>query len=225
MLEFHSFTALLKHHWRLISATTIIAVSLSLFLTIFIAKPKYDGSVDLLATNVTSTTEGTSLEQILQTYKGMIKTPTIIRPTYQRLVREYHYTGSQTDLKNSLDVVTESNSPIFSLVALASSPRLATAIVETTADTFEKRANKLLSSGNIQILTRATQNQQAVSPNMPINLMIGLFSGLLMGILLSLWLEINGTTIRSAEYVTAKTNLNVLGQFPHHQKQSTRGGN
>ncbi|MFD0896683.1 Wzz/FepE/Etk N-terminal domain-containing protein [Loigolactobacillus binensis] len=57
MLEFNSLLALLKRHWRLISITTIIALSLSILLTFFIAKPKYDSTVDVLTTDVSTTNE------------------------------------------------------------------------------------------------------------------------------------------------------------------------
>ncbi len=78
----------------------------------------------------------------------------------------------------------------------------------------EARINESMETGDVRIIDRAIRPVGPVSPNHVSDLLLGLAIGLIIGIGLAMIVEMNDTTVKSADEVTNLTGLTLIGTIP-----------
>ncbi|OGD78514.1 MAG: hypothetical protein A2Y64_05605 [Candidatus Coatesbacteria bacterium RBG_13_66_14] len=78
----------------------------------------------------------------------------------------------------------------------------------------EARINESMETGDVRIIDRAIRPTAPVSPNHASDLLLGLAVGLVIGIGLAMIVEMNDTTVKSADEVTGLTGLSPIGTIP-----------
>ncbi|HUT99251.1 MAG TPA: polysaccharide biosynthesis tyrosine autokinase, partial [bacterium] len=78
----------------------------------------------------------------------------------------------------------------------------------------EARINESMETGDVRIIDRAIRPTAPVSPNHASDLLLGLAVGLVIGIGLAMIVEMNDTTVKSADEVTSLTGLTAIGTIP-----------
>jgi len=78
----------------------------------------------------------------------------------------------------------------------------------------EARINESMETGDVRIVDRAIPPSAPVSPNHTSDLLIGFAVGLIIGIGLAMIVEMNDTTVKSADEVVNLTGLTQIGTIP-----------
>ena len=208
--------AILRKHIGLIFASTFIVTLLAAFMTFFVMTPKYSATTQILVNRkLSDDMAGAQLQQtqadvqMISTYKDIITSPTVLKTVNDKLEGQPGYEKGDVDsLKESLSVNSQQNSQVFSITA---NPNTAAKMANETATTFKNKVVKIMSINNVSIVSKATADDQPVSPRTKLNIAAGLVVGLLLGIGLAFLREFSDRTVTSEEFLTDELGLKGLG--------------
>lgn len=218
---------ILKRKAAWIVLTMVAGLVLAAGVTFFLIVPKYDSAAQLIVQsdqeeggsgNLQNDINGNVL--LINTYKDMIKSDIVIDAVQKKLQDDYQALYSNSELKSILEVEQAQNSQMFQIIATSPEPRQAALIANTTAKTFQEKAEEVLAVNKMTITSEATASSKSVFPNHPLNLLIGTALGMVIGIGLAFLIEWLDKTVKDERYVTEALGLPVLGQVSEiHPKE------
>ncbi|UQB01320.1 YveK family protein [Pediococcus pentosaceus] len=211
--------AILRKHIGLIFASTFIVTLLAAFITFFVMTPKYSATTQILVNRkLSEDMAGAQYQQaqadvqMISTYKDIITSPTVLKTVNTKLQGQPGYgKGNVDSLKGSLSVSSQQNSQVFSITAKSTNPETAAKMANETATTFKSKVVKIMSINNVSIVSKATPDDQPVSPRTKLNIVAGLVIGLILGIGLAFLREFSDRTVTSEEFLTEELGLKGLG--------------
>ncbi|MEO4706691.1 YveK family protein [Pediococcus pentosaceus] len=211
--------AILRKHIGLIFASTFIVTLLAAFMTFFVMTPKYSATTQILVNRkLSEDMAGAQYQQaqadvqMISTYKDIITSPTVLKTVNTKLQGQPGYgKGNVDSLKGSLSVNSQQNSQVFSITAKSTNPETAAKMANETATTFKSKVVKIMSINNVSIVSKATPDDQPVSPRTKLNIVAGLVIGLILGIGLAFLREFSDRTVTSEEFLTEELGLKGLG--------------
>lgn len=218
---------ILKRKSAWIVLTMVAGLILAAGVTFFLIAPKYDSAAQLIVQsdqeeggsgNLQNDINGNVL--LINTYKDMIKSDIVIDAVQKKLQDDYQALYSNSELKSILEVEQAQNSQMFQIIATSPEPRQAALIANTTAKTFQEKAEEVLAVNKVTITSEATASSKSVFPNHPLNLLIGTTLGMVIGIGLAFLIEWLDKTVKDERYVIEALGLPVLGQVSEiHPKE------
>lgn len=210
--------AILRKHMGLIFASTFIITLLAALMTFFVMTPKYSATTQILVNRkLSADMAGAQYQQaqadvqMISTYKDIITSPTVLRDVNTRLEGQPGYRDGIDNLKSSIAINSQQNSQVFSITAKSTNPETAAKIANETATTFKNKVVKIMSINNVSIVSKATADDQPVSPRTKLNIAAGIVIGLLLGIGLAFLRELSDRTVTSEEFLTEELGLKGLG--------------
>ncbi|MDE3750523.1 YveK family protein [Pediococcus pentosaceus] len=210
--------SILRKHIGLIFASTFIVTLLAVFMTFFVMTPKYSATTQILVNRkLSENMAGAQYQQaqadvqMISTYKDIITSPTVLEAVNTKLERQSGYEGNVDSLKSSISIKNQQNSQVFSITAKSTNPNIAAKIANETATTFKNKVIKIMSINNVSIVSKATADDQPVSPRTKLNILIGIIVGLILGIGLAFLRELSDRTVTSEEFLTDELGLKGLG--------------
>ncbi|NEZ69028.1 YveK family protein [Pediococcus pentosaceus] len=211
--------SILRKHIGLIFASTFIVTLLATFMTFFVMTPKYSATTQILVNRkLSEDMAGAQYQQaqadvqMISTYKDIITSPTVLKTVNDKLEGQPGYEKGDVDsLKSSLSVNSQQNSQVFSITAKSTNPNTAAKMANETATTFKSKVVKIMSINNVSIVSKATADDQPVSPRTKLNIAAGLVIGLLLGMGLAFLREFSDRTVTSEEFLTEELGLKGLG--------------
>jgi capsular polysaccharide biosynthesis protein len=188
-------------------------------MTFFVMTPKYSATTQILVNRkLSDNMAGAQYQQaqadvqMISTYKDIITSPTVLKTVNAKLEGQPGYEKGNVDsLKSSLAVNSQQNSQVFSITAKSTNPNTAAKMANDTATTFKSKVVKIMSIDNVSIVSKATADDQPVSPRTKLNIVAGLVIGLLIGIGLAFLREFSDRTVTSEEFLTDELGLKGLG--------------
>ncbi|QDZ69688.1 YveK family protein [Pediococcus pentosaceus] len=211
--------SILRKHIGLIFASTFIVTLLTAFMTFFVMTPKYSATTQILVNRkLSDNMAGAQYQQaqadvqMISTYKDIITSPTVLKTVNAKLEGQPGYEKGDVDsLRSSLSVNSQQNSQVFSITAKSTNPNTAAKMANETATTFKSKVVKIMSINNVSIVSKATADDQPVSPRTKLNIAAGLVIGLLLGMGLAFLREFSDRTVTSEEFLTDELGLKGLG--------------
>jgi capsular polysaccharide biosynthesis protein len=210
--------SILRKHIGLIFASTFIVTLLAAFMTFFVMTPKYSATTQILVNRkLSENMAGAQYQQaqadvqMISTYKDIITSPTVLEAVNTKLEKQSGYEGDVDSLKSSISIKNQQNSQVFSITAKSTNPDIAAKIANETATTFKNKVIKIMSINNVSIVSKATPNEQPVSPRTKLNILIGIIVGSILGIGLAFLRELSDRTVTSEEFLTDELGLKGLG--------------
>lgn len=204
---------ILRKKIHIIGIGMMAGLILSLFITKVILVPKYSTSTQLLVSRpaiegqVLNLTDIQTNIQLINTYKGIIEDPVIL----DVVAAETAFSSDLDELRKRIAIEVEDDSQIFRIRVTDTDPQRATLIANTVAKTFQENVGKILSVENVAILSPATVNPIAVSPNVPFNLVIGAITGALLGTVVGMMQLLMNRKVQDEETVMALLQWRHLG--------------
>ena len=206
---------ILKKRVMLIVFCTVLGISAAGVLTFFVITPKYSSQAQLIVrlpqNEMTNVNDINANLQMINTYKDLITSDTVVSAVQLKLKEEYNQAISQEDLKASLSVQQSQNSQMFSISSTTTDPILSERIANQTTTLFQETAQSTLSVDKISVISNASASTSPVSPNNKLNLVIGLVGGVMLGILMAFMLEFFDRTLKDEEYITEDLHMPLLG--------------
>jgi len=209
------FGILRKHH-KLIAISTIACTLLAFIVTFFIMTPQYSASTELLVNRKQSGDANVQYNQVqtdvqmINTYKDLIVKPVIMDTVETKINKGNSH--KLTDIAQMVSIANNQNSQVFSINVKADNAYTAADIANTTAETFQKKAPKIMSgTDNVSIISKAKPDLTPVSPKNKLNLLIGLVLGFLLGIGIAFIRELTDKTVKDESFLTEELGLTSLG--------------
>lgn len=125
------------------------------------------------------------------------------------------YNISAAELKNDIKISTQQNSQVFSVTITTSDPNLSAATANTIARVFKKQIKKIMSVGNVTIVSRAAAPDSPSFPNVKLFTLAGAVLGLLLSAIYLIVKELMDTTIKDDDFMTKELGLTNLGHINH----------
>ncbi|QAR35024.1 YveK family protein [Latilactobacillus curvatus] len=209
---------ILRKYRRLILTSTVVCTLLAIIVTFFFITPQYSASTELLVNRKQSTDAGAQWNQVqtdvqmINTYKDLITKPVIMEPVAKKINKGNNLQLDETDIAEMISVANNQNSQVFSVTAKADNAYTAADIANTTAQTFQKKAPKIMSgTDNVSIISEAKPDLTPVSPKKKLNILIGFVLGILIGIGFAFLRELTDKTVKDESFLTDELGLTSLG--------------
>lgn len=203
----------IKKRFAMIFSFGLIGLIIASVFTFFIAIPQYNATTQILVNRTTNQTEGIQLNdinmnvQMINTYKDIIKGPVILDQVSQGL--ETTLTASQ--LSNKIEIATQDDSQVFSIIVTDEDPFQAANIANEVALTFQDEIGNIMQVENVTVISEAEPSENPISPNSTLNLIIGLLVGLLIGIGTALFIEFMDKSIQDERFIIETLGWTNLG--------------
>jgi capsular polysaccharide biosynthesis protein len=208
------FETLRKRLW-LIVLITALATIISGVVSYFFLTPIYQASTQILVNQAKSEQQlynynevQTNL-QLVNTYSVIIKSPTIL----EKVKEELDLDRTVDELNEQIQVSSEKDSQVFSVIVDDPDPAMAAKIANKTADVFKTEIVKIMKVDNVTILSKAEvkENQEPVKPKPLLNMAIAFVVGLMTGVGLAFLLEYLDNTLKTEIDIEQHLGLPVLG--------------
>lgn len=209
---------ILRKYRRLILSSTVVCTLLAVIVTFFLITPQYSASTELLVNRKQSSDANVQWNQVqtdvqmINTYKDLITKPVIMDSVAKKINNGSNQKLSDTDIAEMISVSNNQNSQVFSVTAKADNAYTAADIANTTAQTFQNKAPKIMSgTDNVSIISEAKPNLTPVSPKKNLNVLIGLVLGVLLGVGIAFVRELMDKTVKEESFLTEELGLTSLG--------------
>lgn len=211
----NSFTGLLSilnKNWKLILVLPIIVGLLTLFISVFLVKPKYEANTQVLVNQKEKNNQVMAQEvqgniQLINTYSEILKSPRII----DKVAKDENI--SSKNLNNMISIETKANSQILNINVKNSEEKTTERIANKIAETFKNKMPDIMNINNVSILSKADGTAKQTSPNVILNSVIGVLIGLVLAVLLVGLKQVMDKRIKDEEDVDNELNLPVLGSI------------
>lgn len=207
------FITALKKNWKLFILIPVVFVVISLLITIFLMKPKYEANTQVLVNQKESNEQYRAQEvqsniQLVNTYSEILKSPRILED-----VAKKDKNLSASEIGNMLTVTKQADSQILNVSVENHSKADAERIANEIVSVFSKDMPKIMDIDNVSILSKADGTASKVSPNLSQNLAIGLVLGLVLTIVIIIFKELFDRRIKTEEDVIRELDIPVLGSI------------
>lgn len=217
-ISLQELIGVLKKRVGLIIISMFLGLGVAGVLTYFVITPKYSSQAQLIVrlpqNETTNVNDINGNLQMINTYKDLIKSDTVMSEVQQRMKTEHETDFSVEELGASVSVNQSQNSQMFSIVSKVTDPIVAQNIANQTALVFQEKAKDMLNVDKITIISAATANIKPVSPNDKLNLIIGLALGIMFGVAMAFILELFDKTIKDDRFVEEELGFTILGVVP-----------
>lgn len=212
-LDLSMFITALKKNWKLFILIPVVFVVISLLITIFLMKPKYEANTQVLVNQKESNEQYRAQEvqsniQLVNTYSEILKSPRILED-----VAKKDKNLSASEIGNMLIVTKQADSQILNVSVENHSKADAERIANEIVSVFSKDMPKIMDIDNVSILSKADGTASKVSPNLSQNLAIGLVLGLVLTIVIIIFKELFDRRIKTEEDVIRELDIPVLGSI------------
>ncbi|MUN94022.1 capsule biosynthesis protein CapA [Staphylococcus sp. 170179] len=212
-LDLSKFMNAIKKNWKLIVLLPIILMLISLLVTVFLMKPKYEANTQVLVNQKEKNLELMAQEvqsniQLVNTYSEILKSPRIIED-----VAKKNSKYSAEDIKDMLTVTTQAESQILNVNVKNGSKKDAEKVANDIANVFSDKMPEIMNVDNVSVLSKANGTATKVSPNLLLNLAIGLILGIIIAMMIVVLKELFDRRIRTEEDVKRELDIPVLGSI------------
>jgi polysaccharide biosynthesis transport protein len=224
VFDMREFFKVLLKNWRIIIFLTLFIVLISVIVSMFVIPPTYEARVNILVTaekaqkeNIVTSSEIDSSLKLIETYRVIIKSPTILEPAIKKLNRNIKV----DKLLDKIEIESIKDSQVFTIVVVDNSPVQAVSMANSIAIVFQEEVARLKNLNYIHILTPAKIDDlnSPINRNPIFNVAISLFFGLFLSIGSITIKEYLDTTLKSEEKIKRLFSLSVLGEVtPFHKK-------
>lgn len=171
---------LLKQKWYWILGLMVFGIVVAHVTTVYFMVPLYSAETRLLVSRPANSAEEIELGEIetniqmINTYRDIIQDPVVLNEVQTVLNNSI----SEDELKENLEIVTQSDSQIFSIQVTDSNPNRAALIADTIANVFKESVGSIIHINNVAILSPARIPLEPVSPHYFLNILIGALLGI-----------------------------------------------
>jgi capsular polysaccharide biosynthesis protein len=212
------FHTIRKRIW-LIIAITVIATSISVFVSYYVLKPIYEAKVSVVIIKAQESNEKQQYDyNDIMMYQDLIK-------TYAQIAKSRTVAENAVTILNLNNIESESlfgeitakpqeGTQIMDLTVRDLVPTMAKDKLNALTESFIEEATRIFPNGNVQIIDEVITPQKPVSPNKMLNIILTFLAGLMASLGLVFFIEMFDNTIKSEEDIEKCLGIIVVGIVP-----------
>lgn len=192
--------------------TTFIVVGIVSLISIYFLSPVYQSTSQILINQSKESKDGyntVNIEtdlQLINTYNIIIKSSKIL----EKVKSDLHLNESIKDIKEKINVKSESETQIINIIVEDSDPIKAANIANKTAEIFKIENADIMKIDNVSILETAIVADHAKQPTPIVLIIISVFIGLMIGIGIAFLLNYFDNKIKREEDIENLVDLPIL---------------
>lgn len=206
------FKVLRKNIKKLITVPVIFMILSAIFTSLFVT-PKYAASTQILVNqkqienNVVNPNNVQNSLQSVNTYAEIIKSPRIL----ERVSKELDYKYDVKELSSFVKVTNQSNSQIINVSIVTENAKVSAKIANKVAKVFAKEVPDIMDVDNVSVLSKASDTENKVAPNITNNMLLTGLAALGLTLLIIYLKHILDRRIKTEQDVLDELQLPVLG--------------
>ncbi|MCO0861013.1 Wzz/FepE/Etk N-terminal domain-containing protein [Staphylococcus pasteuri] len=206
------FKVLRKNIKKLITIPVIFMILSAIFTSLFVT-PKYAASTQILVNqkqienNVVNPNNVQNSLQSVNTYAEIIKSPRIL----ERVSKELDYKYDVKELSSFVKVTNQSNSQIINVSIVTENAKVSVKIANKVAKVFAKEVPDIMDVDNVSVLSKASDTENKVAPNITNNMLLTGLAALGLTLLIIYLKHILDRRIKTEQDVLDELQLPVLG--------------
>ncbi len=206
------FKVLRKNIKKLITIPVIFMILSAIFTSLFVT-PKYAASTQILVNqkqienNVVNPNNVQNSLQSVNTYAEIIKSPRIL----ERVSKELDYKYDVKELSSFVKVTNQSNSQIINVSIVTENAKVSAKIANKVAKVFAKEVPDIMDVDNVSVLSKASDTENKVAPNITNNMLLTGLASLGLTLLIIYLKHILDRRIKTEQDVLDELQLPVLG--------------
>ncbi|MFI6127076.1 Wzz/FepE/Etk N-terminal domain-containing protein [Staphylococcus pasteuri] len=206
------FKVLRKNIKKLITIPVIFLILSAIFTSLFVT-PKYAASTQILVNqkqienNVVNPNNVQNSLQSVNTYAEIIKSPRIL----ERVSKELDYKYDVKELSSFVKVTNQSNSQIINVSIVTENAKVSAKIANKVAKVFAKEVPDIMDVDNVSVLSKASDTENKVAPNITNNMLLTGLAALGLTLLIIYLKHILDRRIKTEQDVLDELQLPVLG--------------
>lgn len=206
------FKVLRKNNKKLITIPIIFMILSAIFTSLFVT-PKYAASTQILVNqkqienNVVNPNNVQNSLQSVNTYAEIIKSPRIL----ERVSKELDYKYDVKELSSFVKVTNQSNSQIINVSIVTENAKVSAKIANKVAKVFAKEVPDIMDVDNVSVLSKASDTENKVAPNITNNMLLTGLAALGLTLLIIYLKHILDRRIKTEQDVLDELQLPVLG--------------
>lgn len=206
------FKVLRKNIKKLITIPVIFMILSAIFTSLFVT-PKYAASTQILVNqkqienNVVNPNNVQNSLQSVNTYAEIIKSPRIL----ERVSKELDYKYDVKELSSFVKVTNQSNSQIINVSIVTENAKVSAKIANKVAKVFAKEVPDIMDVDNVSVLSKASDTENKVAPNITNNMLLTGLAVLGLTLLIIYLKHILDRRIKTEQDVLDELQLPVLG--------------
>ncbi|MBC2391088.1 YveK family protein [Listeria booriae] len=217
-IELADFVYVLKKWFWLIIILCIVGAAIGFVISKEFMTPIYESKSQLVIkqeqhkNDTTTTSETQSNIQLVNTYKIILVSPTVL----DTVIKNLDLPESTEQLAKQILIENSKDSQVLTVNVLNADRELAKQINQQLIKAATKESDKIMSANNIRVLTEPTENMSPVKPNKTLVIGAGFIAGLLVAIFIIVIKETMRQHIRDEKELRAiikATHLGNINQF------------
>ncbi|MBC2068136.1 YveK family protein [Listeria booriae] len=217
-IELADFVYVLKKWFWLIIILCIVGAASGFVISKEFMTPIYESQSQLVIkqgqhkNDTTTTSETQSNIQLVNTYKIILVSPTVL----DTVIKNLDLQESTEQLAKQILIENSKDSQVLTVNVLNANRELAKQINQQLIKAATKESDKIMSANNIRVLTEPTENMSPVKPNKTLVIGAGFIAGLLVAIFIIVIKETMRQHIRDEKELRAiikATHLGNINQF------------
>lgn len=220
-LNLEDILEVIKKKFLMIAIMTLLFGCIAAYGTIFLMTPQYEAKTQILVsqaqeTEVVNNQDIQASLQLINTYRDIIKSPTVLDDVVSNLKLQ----ESSTAISNKIEVTNQDQSQVLTVTVTDESAQRAEDIANEVASVFQSTVPEVMNVDNVSVLAAADVggNPSPVSPQPVINIAIGLILGLLVGLGIAFLRAFMDKRVQTEEDVEKHLDLPVLGTVARFKK-------
>ncbi|MBC2159144.1 hypothetical protein HCB21_05115 [Listeria booriae] len=216
-IELADFLYVLKKWFWLIIILCIVGAMSGFVISKEFMTPIYESQSQLVIKqenkkDMATTTETQSNIQLVNTYKIILVSPTVL----ETVIKNLDLPETTEQLAKQILIENSKDSQVLTVNVLNADRELAKQINQQLIKAATKESDKIMSANNIRVLTEPTENMSPVKPNKTLVIGAGFIAGLLLAIFIIVIKETMRQHIRDEKELRAiikATHLGNINQF------------
>ncbi|MBC2115322.1 YveK family protein [Listeria booriae] len=216
-IELADFLYVLKKWFWLIIILCIVGAMSGFVISKEFMTPIYESQSQLVIKqenkkDMATTTETQSNIQLVNTYKIILVSPTVL----ETVIKNLDLPETTEQLAKQILIENSKDSQVLTVNVLNADRELAKQINQQLIKAATKESDKIMSANNIRVLTEPTENMSPVKPNKTLVIGAGFIAGLLVAIFIIVIKETMRQHIRDEKELRAiikATHLGNINQF------------
>ncbi|EUJ23939.1 acyl-CoA thioester hydrolase [Listeria grandensis FSL F6-0971] len=217
-IELADFLYVLKKWFWLIIILCIVGAASGFVISKEFMTPIYESQSQLVIkqeqhkNDTTTTSETQSNIQLVNTYKIILVSPTVL----ETVIKSLDLPETTEQLSKQILIENSKDSQVLTVNVLNADRELAKQINQQLIKAATKESDKIMSANNIRVLTEPTENMSPVKPNKTLVIGVGFLVGFLVAISIIVIKETMRQHIRDEKELRAiikATHLGNINQF------------